>query len=116
MGTDKSHIDPTRSVRHRHDQPVVVPSDIENDSSVSDEIGAPVPGVSERDDQFPLRRVLRCRSDRVTRGLSAGKIFACLATLEQEVKQAFEISFSRRRQLGDKAYRPSFLRLASSLN
>ena len=116
MGADKFHIDPTRSVRHRNDQPVVVPSDIENDSSVSDEIGAPVPGVSERDDQFPLRRVLRCRSDRVTRGLSAGKIFACLATLEQEVKQAFEISFSRRRQLGDKAYRPSFLRVSQVFN
>ena len=67
---------PNRSVSHSHDQPVVVPSDIENDSSVSNEIGAPVPGVSERDDQFPLRRVLRCRSDRVNRGLSAVKIFA----------------------------------------
>lgn len=89
-----------------------------------------IPGVSERGDQFPLSRVLRCfakaeggdgkpglrcRSDRVNRGLSAVMIFACLATLEQEVKQAFEIGFGRRRQLGDNAYRASFLRLASSL-
>lgn len=59
-----------------NDQPVVVPSDIEHDSSVSNEIGAPVPGVSEQVDQFPLCRVLRCRSDRINRGLSAVKIFA----------------------------------------
>jgi len=71
--------------------PAVVCPDIENDSPGSDEIGAQVPGVSEQDDQFPLCRVLRCftkaegsdgkpvlrcRSDRVNRGLSAVKIFA----------------------------------------
>jgi hypothetical protein len=33
---------------------------------------------------------------RVKRRLCALKIFACLAALEQKIKQAFDIGFSRR--------------------
>ena len=36
--------------------------------------------------------------------------------VEQEVKEAFQVGFGRRRHLDDQTHRPSFLRFASSLN
>ena len=56
------------------------------------------------------------RPDGVDRSLGAIKVFGCVGLVEQEVKEASQVNFGRRRQLNDKAHRPSFLRLASSLD
>ncbi len=85
----------------------------------------------ERDDQFPLgwvlgrfaeaegrdrQPVLNRRPDGIDRSLSAIEVFAGIGSVEQEVKEALQVNFSRRSQLHDKNHRPSFLRLASSLD
>ena len=90
-----------------------------------------ISGASERDDQFPLGRVLgrfaeaegrdrqsvpRCRPDRVDRGLGAIEVLGCLGSIEQELEEALQVSFGCRRELNDKGHRPSRLRLASSLD
>jgi len=90
-----------------------------------------ISGAPERDDQFPLGRVLgrfaeaegrdrqpvlRCRPDRVDRGLGAIEVLGCLGSIKQELEEALQVSFGCRRELNDKAHRLSRLRLASSLD
>jgi hypothetical protein len=62
------------------------------------------------------RAVLRRRPDGLDRCLGAIEVFGGVDWVEQEVKEVFKVSFGRRRRLNDKTHRPSFLRLASSLD
>ena len=74
-------------------------------SRADDLIQRHVSGASERDDQFPLGRVLgrfaeaegrdrqpvlRCRPDRVDRGLGAIEVLGCLGSIEQELEKTLQ--------------------------
>ena len=56
------------------------------------------------------------RTDRVCRSLGAVQAFGRLGPVEPEVKEKLQVILGRRRRRNDKAHRPSFGRLASSLD
>jgi hypothetical protein len=68
---------------------------------------------AERGDREP---VLHRSPDGVDRGLGVIKVFGRVCLVQQVVEETFQVGFGHRRQLDDETHRPSFLRLASSLD
>ncbi len=90
-----------------------------------------IPTACERNDQFPLgwvlcrfaeaegrdrQAMLRRRFYLVDRCLGTINVLGRLGTVDQEVKESLQVVLGRSRQLDGKTHRPSFLRLASSLD
>ena len=91
-----------------------------------------LPSGAERNDSFALSWLVPGRfvkvegrdrqpephhhPDSADRSLGAFKVFGCFGVIEQEVKEAFQVSSGCNRQLDDKINRPSFSRLAASLD
>ena len=91
-----------------------------------------LPSGAERNDSFALTWVVPGRfvkvegrdrqpephhhPDSADRSLGAFKVFGCFGVIEQEVKEAFQVSSGCNRQLNDKINRPSFSRQAASLD